>query len=58
MVVVDFERIPGVTPQQRIHHHVRADKPTAIREIEGAGFRFVEEKKLMRENYFVVFQRS
>ena len=56
MVVIDFERIPGVTPQQRIHH-VRADKQTAIREIEAAGFRFVEEKKLMRENYFVVFQR-
>jgi ubiquinone/menaquinone biosynthesis C-methylase UbiE len=56
MVVIDFERVPGVTPQQRIHH-VRADKHTAIREIEAAGFRFVEEKKLMRENYFVVFQR-
>ena len=56
MVVIDFERIPGVTPQQRFQH-VRADKQTAIKEIEAAGFRFVEEKKLMRENYFVVFER-
>jgi len=56
MVVIDFEKIPGETHQQRIDH-TRADKQTAIREIEAAGFRFVEEKKLMRENYFVVFQR-
>jgi ubiquinone/menaquinone biosynthesis C-methylase UbiE len=56
MVVIDFEKIPGETHQQRIDH-TRADKQTAIKEIEAAGFRFVEEKKLMRENYFVVFQR-
>ena len=57
MVVIDFQKIPGETHQQRIDH-VRADKETAIKEIEAAGFRFVEEKKLMRENYFVVFQRN
>ncbi|HEY6241447.1 MAG TPA: class I SAM-dependent methyltransferase [Burkholderiales bacterium] len=57
MVVVDYERIPGVTPPQRLEH-VRLDKQTAIREIGAAGFRFVGEKKLMRENYFLVFQRS
>jgi len=57
MVVIDFQKIPGETHKQRINH-VRADKETAIREIEAAGFRFVEEKKLMRENYFVVFQRN
>lgn len=56
MVVVDYERIPGVTPRQRIEH-VRLDKKTAIEEIGAAGFRFVGEKKLMRENYFLVFQR-
>jgi ubiquinone/menaquinone biosynthesis C-methylase UbiE len=54
MVVVDYERIPGETPQARMDH-VRVDKPTAIREIESAGFRLLEEKKLMRENYFLVF---
>ena len=56
MVVIDFERIPGVTSKQRIDH-VRADKETVIREIEAAGFRFLEEKKLMRENYYVTFSR-
>ena len=56
MVVIDYELIPGVTSPQRIQH-LRADKQTAIKEIEAAGFQLVEEKKLMRENYFVVFQR-
>jgi len=55
MVVIDYERIAGVTSPQRLQH-VRADKQTAIREIEAAGFRLVEEKKLMLENYFAVFQ--
>lgn len=56
MVVIDYERIPGVTPRARIDH-VRLDKATAIREIGAAGFKLLEDKKLMRENYFVVFQR-
>ncbi len=56
MVVIDFERIPGMTSKQRIDH-VRANKETVIREIEAAGFRFVEEKKLMLKNYFVTFSR-
>ena len=57
MVVVDYERIRGVTPQARIEH-VRVDKATAIREIEAAGFKLLAEKKLMRDNYFVVFTRN
>jgi len=55
MVVVDYQRIPGVTPAARVAH-VRVDKQTAIGEIEAAGFRLVEEKKkMMRDNYFLVF---
>ena len=54
MVVIDYERIPGKTPKARFEH-VRIDKQGAIREIEAAGFKLVEDKKLMRENYFLVF---
>jgi ubiquinone/menaquinone biosynthesis C-methylase UbiE len=58
MVVVDYERIPGVTPAARVAH-VRLDKRTAIGEIEAAGFSLLEEKKkLMRQNYFLVFAKS
>jgi len=58
MVVIDYERIPGRTPKARIEH-VRVDKQTAIGEIEAAGFSLVEEKKkMMRDNYFLVFTRK
>jgi len=58
MVVVDYQRIPGVTPAARVAH-VRVDKQTAIGEIEAAGFRLVEEKKkMMRDNYFLVFTQK
>ena len=57
MVVVDYERIPGVTPPARLAH-VRLDKPGTIAEIEAAGFGLLEEKKkMMRQNYFLVFTR-
>jgi len=57
MVVIDYERIPGKTAKSRIEH-VRVDKRGAISEIEAAGFKLLEEKKLMRENYFLVFTRK
>jgi predicted methyltransferase len=57
MVVIDYERIPGKTPQARIEH-VRIDKQQAISEIEAAGFKLLEDKKLMRENYYLVFGQA
>ena len=57
LIIVDFERIPGVSPDW-ILKHVRAGKDDFRREIESAGFRYVEEAKLMRENYFLRFTRD
>jgi len=57
LVVVDFERIPGTSPDW-ILQHVRAGKEDFRREIEAAGFRFAGEVKLMRENYFLRFTRD
>jgi ubiquinone/menaquinone biosynthesis C-methylase UbiE len=57
LVVVDFERIPGASPDW-ILQHVRAGKEHFRREIEASGFRFAEEVKLMRENYFLRFTRD
>ena len=57
LVVIDFERIPGVTLDW-IVKHVRAGKEEFRAEIEGAGFRFAGEEKLMRENYFLRFTRD
>ena len=57
LVVVDFERIPGTSPDW-ILKHVRAGKEDFRREIEASGFRSAEEVKLMRENYFLRFTRD
>jgi len=57
LVVVDFERIEGKSPRWLLEH-VRAGKATVESEIEAAGFRFVAEKKFLKENYFVVFKRT
>ena len=56
-VVVDFERIPGVSGE-RVLSHVRAGKETVIKEIEAEGFRMVEERKIMKANYLLRFQRQ
>lgn len=57
LVVIDFERIPGVSPDW-ILKHVRGGKDDFRREIEASGFRFAGEVKLMRENYFLRFTRD
>ncbi len=58
LVIVDFERIPGVS-REWILGHVRADKQTVKQEIEQAGFAFDQEKKItgFAENYFLVFRK-
>jgi predicted methyltransferase len=57
LVIVDFERIPGVSSPW-ILAHVRADKATVIREVEAAGFRLLGEIPLLRQNYMLRFQRA
>lgn len=58
LVIVDFERIPGVS-RAWILDHVRADKETFRTEIEAAGFVFVEQVDLpgLVENYMLRFRR-
>ncbi len=57
-IVVDFERIPGVSPQSRLDH-VRAGKEPVIEEVLGAGFRLREEVKTLglKTNYYLIFER-
>ena len=58
LVVVDFERIPGVS-REWILGHVRAGKQTFRAEIQAHGFDFVEEVEVagLEENYFLRFVR-
>jgi len=58
LIVVDFERIPGVS-RDWLLDHVRAGKETFRAEIEAAGFEFVEEVEIskLEENYVLRFRR-
>jgi ubiquinone/menaquinone biosynthesis C-methylase UbiE len=56
LVLVDFDRIDGVSPAW-ILDHVRADKQTFVNEVIRAGFRILEEVDLMKESYFLRFQK-
>ena len=57
-VVVDFDRIPGVSREWLISH-VRANKETVREEIVTAGFEFIEEVEVaeFKENYMLRFRK-
>jgi predicted methyltransferase len=58
VILVDFRRIPG-TSSEWVLNHVRAGQEVFEAEIFESGFKKVSEKpELLRENYFVVFQKS
>jgi ubiquinone/menaquinone biosynthesis C-methylase UbiE len=56
LVLIDFHRIPGVTKEWTMNH-VRAGQEVFTREIESAGFKQIEDRKLLKENYFVRFAK-
>lgn len=58
LIIVDFERIPGVT-RQWLLDHVRAGKEEVIGELQDFGFELIEEIKLpgLRENYILRLRR-
>lgn len=58
LVIVDFERVPGVS-RDWILGHVRAGKETVTQEVQAAGFALLEEVDLpgLEENYLLRFQK-
>lgn len=54
MIVIDFDRREGVSSEW-VLDHVRAGRDTVVKEITSAGFVLAGEKKLFRENFFLVF---
>lgn len=57
LVIVDYERIPGVSTPW-VMGHVRAGKDSVILEVETAGFRLMEDKPLLIQNFFLRFERK
>src|SRR5438876_8729904 len=56
VVLVDFKRIQSVSSEW-VMNHVRAGQEIFTQEIESTGFKVVEEKKILKENYCMVFKK-
>lgn len=57
LVVIDFERVEGKSSAW-VLSHVRAGKEAVIREIETAGFKLLADEPLLRENFFLRFEKQ
>lgn len=57
LIVIDFHRDPRISTRW-VMGHVRTGREAVIREIEAAGFRLVDDKPLLRTNYFLEFSRT
>ena len=55
-VLIDFRRIEGVSSEWTLDH-VRAGQEVFEGEIEAAGFKKLEERDFLKENYFVRFAK-
>lgn len=56
LIIIDFRRDPRISSNW-VMGHVRGNKARVIGETETAGFRLVDDKPLMRSNYFLEFSK-
>jgi ubiquinone/menaquinone biosynthesis C-methylase UbiE len=57
LIVIDFRRDPQHSSRW-VMGHVRAGKQQVIKEITAAGFHLIDDKPLLRTNYYLVFSKS
>jgi predicted methyltransferase len=57
LIVIDYQKIAGISSPW-VMEHIRAPKEAVIHEVEAAGFRLIEENKLLQDNYFLRFRKS
>ena len=57
IILIDFHRIKGKSSDW-VMGHVRAGQEVFVREIKAAGFKVIGEEKILKENYFVRFEKN
>jgi ubiquinone/menaquinone biosynthesis C-methylase UbiE len=57
LIIIDFRRDPRFSPRW-VMQHVRGDRERTIREVQAAGFRLIDDKPLLRTDYFLVFRKA
>lgn len=56
LIVIDFRRDPRHSSRW-VMGHVRAGRDTVVDEITQAGFRLIDDKPLLRTNYYLIFSK-
>jgi SAM-dependent methyltransferase len=56
LILIDYHRWPGFSSPW-IMSHVRAGRDQVVREVTASGFRLVDEPALLRESFFLRFER-
>jgi ubiquinone/menaquinone biosynthesis C-methylase UbiE len=57
VIIIDFRRDPRFSSRW-VMGHVRGNRAEVIEEMQAAGFRLVDDKPLMRTNYFLEFAKA
>ena len=57
IIIIDFRRDPRISSNW-VMGHVRGNREQVIEEVQAAGFRLLDDKPLMRTNYFLEFVKS
>lgn len=57
IIIIDFRRDPRISSNW-VMGHVRGNREQVIQEVQAAGFRLLDDKPLMRTNYFLEFVKS
>jgi predicted methyltransferase len=57
LIIIDYERRPDRSSPW-VLSHVRAGREQVAREVRAAGFRLVEEPAILRDNYFLRFEKG
>ncbi len=57
MIIIDFRKNPGLSSNW-VMGHVRANRLRVIDEVVAAGFRLIDDKPMLRTNYFLEFVKE
>jgi ubiquinone/menaquinone biosynthesis C-methylase UbiE len=57
LILIDFRRDPSISSRW-VMSHVRGNRNEVIREVQSAGFRLMNDRPLLRTNYFLEFRKS
>jgi predicted methyltransferase len=57
LIIIDFRKDPRRSSAW-VMGHVRAGRKVVINEVERAGFELLDDKELLRSNYYLVFRKS